>query len=63
METVRSSGWSGYGKKMFTIVPFFDLTFTTNHVNAVLHTFGTVGRQRLAGYERFTSASRKSRGE
>lgn len=44
MEIVHGPSRGDYGKEMLTVVPFVDLAFATNHIDAVFHIFGTVGR-------------------
>lgn len=52
MEVVDGPGRGDHGKKMLTVVPFSDPALPASGVDAVLHTVGAAGRQRLAGHER-----------
>lgn len=63
MEIAHGPSRSNYGKEMSPVIPFAHFTFSANHVDAILHTIGTAGRERLAGYERFASTGRRSRGK
>lgn len=52
MEVVDGPGRGDYGEKMLAVVPFSDLALPASGVDAVFHTVGAAGRQRLAGHER-----------